>query len=175
MRSFWAKSGQKRRSQRAKPQFSKLFYNGDEKTGHILRFLCRSSRNHPKGAPLNWTVADFKTTVLEGFYELCKSLEISVRHIGKVYAQRFLRPSVIRAQINRVWNLSPPFPPRSSTTRLPWISTKFPAQKYSLRNVEGTRRTTSSWHTANVPEGDKEFAEKMGPVFFHWACREIQF
>ena len=33
---------------------------------------------------LNWTVSDFKTTVLEGFYELCKFLEISIRRIDEV-------------------------------------------------------------------------------------------
>ena len=63
------------------PKF-KAFYNGDEKTDHILRFLCR---NHSKGARLNRAASNFGSTVLEGFYELSKILEISTSSIGKVH------------------------------------------------------------------------------------------
>ena len=35
--------------------------------------------------PLNREASNFGSTVLEGFYELSKILEISVRHIGKVH------------------------------------------------------------------------------------------
>ena len=74
--------GQKRCPPRAKPRFSKLFYNVDEKTDHILRFF---HRNHLKRVPLNREASNFGSTVLEGFYELSKILETSTSHIGKVH------------------------------------------------------------------------------------------
>ena len=39
----------------------------------------------PKGAPLNRAASNFGSTVLEGFYELSKILEISTSSIGKVH------------------------------------------------------------------------------------------
>ena len=109
-RSFWAESEQKRWPQRAKPQFCKLFYNGDEKTDHILRFF---HRNHLKRVPLNREAANFGSTVLEGFYELSKILEISTSTIAKVHVSEISDLAVAWAQSNRFWKVSPPFLPRS--------------------------------------------------------------
>ena len=38
----------------------------------------------PDVVPLNWETSNFEMTVLEGFYDLSKFLETSIRHLDKV-------------------------------------------------------------------------------------------
>ena len=51
--------------------------------------------------------------MLEGFYELCKTVEISMRHIGKVYASDFEALAALRAQRNRFRKSADRFATRS--------------------------------------------------------------
>ena len=67
----------------------------------------------PELPPLNRAASKFGTTVLEGFYELSKILEISISSIDKVHVREISGPSVAGAQSNRLWKLASPFLPRS--------------------------------------------------------------
>ena len=52
--------------------------------------------------PLNREAANFESTVFEGFYELRKTVEISMRHPGEVYVYQTAASETFWGPQNRV-------------------------------------------------------------------------
>ena len=51
--------------------------------------------------PLNREAANFESTVFEGFYELRKTVEISMRHPGEVYVYQTAASETLSELRNR--------------------------------------------------------------------------